>query len=961
MKSLISLLLVIGLISNLSAQTEIAAPIGTEDTTFHPTFLGGAPFESVPLARFGGKTWRYENTSWPSGIFFGIPDTMFDIITGADNGMAPPCDPHHELSDLVYNQATSNLSAGVVRYTGTTPYIGGNLPARISLTFKNYPSNTPLELHHNTADNNFLIPVEGDFEVNVIIEMGSPYSAAVDYFDADQGTFGYTICTSFDTDYAFKFYSACEGINTNTVFVDQSKNGIGASWSTATGNLAEAFYISNVCSVDTVKIAEGTYYPIGGWLGNDNSPREDAFEIKDKTVILGGYSAATQERDWSLYPTILSGDIGLEDTVTDNSYTILNIVTLADSSTLEGLILEHGYADGNPLEYRTGAALFSNHVIVDIKNCTFRNNSAVGNGSTGVGGGLISYGGEVTLTNNLWYNNFASSEGGALSVQTGTVHIINNTLAKNEAASNGGGIQSYNGILHISNSIFSGNAGNVKNIYNPGLGASIDVNYCMFDDTLEANVINLGNSLFSTVAGFNDSINHDYRLSPCSPGLNIGLDSVNMSNSELSNQSRFVDQIDLGAYESKAKPFLGTNIVYVDKSKSGGGSNWTEATPYLQHAIDICHSCDVDTILIAEGYYFPDEGMKIDNYRSYSFTLDSGTIINGSFPSGGGHPDIANHPTILSGEIGDTMTTDDNTKTIMALNANCHVDRIIFEDGNAGDLGDAGGPGRDGGGLHTSKGGHFTNLIFRNNSAVIGGGFYAIWDSFIMKNCLFHDNYAYAYGGAIGMDFISLSDTSILENITISQNSNDTSAFGTDGSAIAVFTSIAQIENSNIYFNPVPFRELGGGKLYMNYTNVEGGFAGISNLDVDPLFIDTITNDFRLRYMSPLIDVGNDSAVTSSVDLVGNDRVIKDSVDLGAFEFNYEFPCDIYSTLVIDDLPVYTGKYKASGLITSKGLVNLNSLGDVSYKSELSIELLSDFEVELGQTFEAVIESPCVD
>ncbi len=55
------------------------------------------------------------------------------------------------------------------------------------------------------------------------------------------------------------------------------------------------------------------------------------------------------------------------------------------------------------------------------------------------------------------------------------------------------------------------------------------------------------------------------------------------------------------------------------------------------------------------------------------------------------------------------------------------------------------------------------------------------------------------------------------------------------------------------------------------------------------------------------------------------------------------------------------GDYKAIGLISTTGQVSPASLGPVAMKSESAIELETGFEVILGQEFDAVIESPCVD
>jgi hypothetical protein len=48
-----------------------------------------------------------------------------------------------------------------------------------------------------------------------------------------------------------------------------------------------------------------------------------------------------------------------------------------------------------------------------------------------------------------------------------------------------------------------------------------------------------------------------------------------------------------------------------------------------------------------------------------------------------------------------------------------------------------------------------------------------------------------------------------------------------------------------------------GGATHAYYSNVEGGFSGEGNIDVDPLFVDGAEHDYRLAAGSPCIDTGN--------------------------------------------------------------------------------------------------------
>ncbi|MHC4374508.1 MAG: right-handed parallel beta-helix repeat-containing protein, partial [Planctomycetota bacterium] len=96
----------------------------------------------------------------------------------------------------------------------------------------------------------------------------------------------------------------------------------------------------------------------------------------------------------------------------------------------------------------------------------------------------------------------------------------------------------------------------------------------------------------------------------------------------------------------------------------------------------------------------------------------------------------------------------------------------------------------------------------------------------------------------------------------------------------------------------------------VEYCNVQGGYEGDGNIDLDPLFADddgaddiigTADDDLRLTTASPCIDAGSNDLIgrdwadldgdgitedeTVPYDLDGNRRIENDSVDVGAYEF----------------------------------------------------------------------------
>ena len=144
-------------------------------------------------------------------------------------------------------------------------------------------------------------------------------------------------------------------LNLDIIYVDSStvESGIehnGSSWSTAFYNLQDALEVAD--SRDQIWIAKGTYFPTqcNSCSAED---RSKFFQIPDTVSLFGGFSGtetslSDRKTDTvSLFlqnPTRISGNIGLENSRTDNSFKLLE---LSGPSNFSGLIFSGGYVDPN--------------------------------------------------------------------------------------------------------------------------------------------------------------------------------------------------------------------------------------------------------------------------------------------------------------------------------------------------------------------------------------------------------------------------------------------------------------------------------------------------------------------------------------------------------------------------------------------------------------------------------------
>jgi len=168
------------------------------------------------------------------------------------------------------------------------------------------------------------------------------------------------------------------------------------------------------------------------------------------------------------------------------------------------------------------------------------------------------------------------------------------------------------------------------------------------------------------------------------------------------------------------------------------------------------------------------------------------------------------------------------------------------------------------------------NVISHNTAFGAGGGIECIDNSSpaIINNVIAGNTVQAATGGGI---YCGYSSTPAITNNTVFGNS------ALNGGGIFCYSSRPSIYNS-IFWDNSP-DQIGGVNLTVANCDVQGGYSGPGNINADPLFAGTSSEDFHLTLGSPCKNGGDNSAPGLPVsDFEGDPRVAEGVVDMGADE-----------------------------------------------------------------------------
>lgn len=414
-------------------------------------------------------------------------------------------------------------------------------------------------------------------------------------------------------------------------------------------------------------------------------------------------------------------------------------------------------------------------------------------------------------------------------------------------ANNGAGIYQYASSPAYANLIVSGNPAS-----NWGGGIYADVsNYTCVNCTVTGNAAgNHGGGIFnsaSTPAISNSSFSGN--TSPFGGAIyNHNSSSPTIQNTSFSNNT--ATMFGGAVYNSGASPDY-INCTFTSNSTSnstgGGGAMFNnEATTTVTNCTFTTNSGDYGGAI-----------------REYSTSISN---ITG-----------CNFNTNTAGLFGGAMYIEPAATTT--------IDKCIFTGNNT----------QFGGAVLNGGLSSFRNSSFAGNIAASYGG--AIYNTATLSaaifNCVFSNNRTVNGGGGGGAVFNNNS-YSWIANCTYYGNTAD---FG--GAIHNYSNSIGIVRNSIIWGNNSGIYNESGASADVQYTVIQGGYAGTGNLNSNPMFVNTatpagadgtwLTADDGLTVLpcSPAVNAGDNTVLTGyPIDTRGYPRFQYVTIDMGAYEAN---------------------------------------------------------------------------
>ena len=561
------------------------------------------------------------------------------------------------------------------------------------------------------------------------------------------------------------------------------------------------------------------------------------------------------------------------------------------------------------------------------------------------GGAILIYKAYPTIIHNRFINNGrvpADDGNGSLAISNGGAigHFDDDDVEFDEDRNNARRIrQSSRDIpeeFNIQNNYFENNSSrDGMNFYSRGYAGSIDVSYSIFDDIdCESNSVNE----FVLKSKEREAAYIQNDISGNCIEENSFYVSMDGDNNNPGTESEPFKTIGHSLSLIKDDPTVPTTI-YVGEgvfSPSTTGEQFPIIIPDYVHLIGTSRET---SILDAEADFDKESRVikiveECENIKVANFTITGGNAASAGCIGGGGilvtHPDLEyvyDGPVSPVNAVFENLIVTDNTSVAGSGISIWRVSgptllNLIIQDNTSEHYG--------GGLMIFSATASVTNVIvtgnncYRNDS--YGGGMIINNSEATLANVTVTDNTATSGGGIFILD----TDAALI-NLTVSGNT--ATAFG--GGLLVGPNTNPTLTNSIIWGND-PTQIQGFGTPTITYSDIQGGWDGVGNINSDPLFCNPDSGDFTLAGNSPCIGTGENGTNMGAFDEECEAILLvdKDVIPLKYYlHQNYPNPFNPITTLQYDlpeDGLVKITVYDMLGNVVSN-LVNTNQSS--GYKS----------------------------
>ncbi len=671
--------------------------------------------------------------------------------------------------------------------------------------------------------------------------------------------------------------------------------GDGRNWNSAFSELQSALLAAQ--AGDEVRVAGGIYLPdFVPDSGQHTRDRTATFVLISYVTVRGGYAGSAgpdpNARDIQRYETVLSGDLANDDGPDfanngENAYHVVTADGTPPETLLDGVTITAGNANGSeqPANCFGGPEPWipcdSNDDCGDAP-CVSINS---------IGAGIIGFGANATLDHCRITANFAAFQGGGIQLKAHSDPLIRNTVFSfNRALDNGGAMYNGDSKPWLVSCSFIGNSGQhyAGAICNRDRSDAVIID-CLFADNTAAEVTTTGGGAIVNASSspmIMGCVFQNNRSLVGNGGAVYGKDSFTPrqgpSHPLISDCVFIENSADTGG----AIYGLGANVTVYDSdfldntaAGFGGGGMWNDGGIVLVDGSTFIGNSGFNGGGIYNGNhaqpwiadsYFEDNWASAENGGAISNVETDGVIQDCTF--------VGNRV------IGEAFSVGGAVSNYLS---NPQLIGCLFV-GNTATFG--------GGAIYNESAEALPTLTvvnrctFRENAAPIGGAMYNFVSSPMVSNCVFTDNTATTYGGAISGDFAS---NPAITNCTIAFNSAQIGAGVNNFNILGAPT----LTNCVVWGNtPDQVTDSVPSFSTVRYSNIQGGWSGRGegNMDLPPLFVNAAAGNVHLTAASPCINSGDNTAVPADgLDVDGEQRIGDGTVDLGADEFHGPCPGDL--------------------------------------------------------------------